>query len=210
MSELLWQLTEVTVPGRGRPRLDQVSVDIPSGVTAVVGASGAGKTTLLNLLVDFERPASGMVTRMESSDKRRLPVFWAPPGHGLWPHLTVRNHVASIMPNRANGQVEALLRAFDLESLSAAYPATLSQGERDRLALARAIASDAHILVLDEPLAHLPIEAAQRYWSQLQAACVERKISIVMATHDASLAERESDWTIRLDNGRLVSAGKRP
>lgn len=207
MNELLWRLIDVTVPGRSGPRLDHVSLEIHAGVTAVVGPSGAGKSTLLNLLVGFERPASGRIESLVPN-RDRLSVFWAPPGHGLWPQLTVRRHLDSVTPEPVETRdkvVDELLRAFDLDRLAAAYPATLSQGERDRLALARAVASGARVLVLDEPLAHLNAESAQRYWSALRAACRQRKMSVVLATHEMQFVDREASHVIRLEQGRVCA-----
>lgn len=220
MNAPLWRLADVTVPGLGRPRLDRVTIEIPTGVTAILGPSGAGKTTLLNLLVGFERPLSGMVERGDASKTPgespgaetnqtkppRLPVFWVPPGHGLWPHLTVRQHLASIAPD-AGADIEPLLHEFDLDHLSRAYPATLSQGERDRLSLARAIASGADTLVLDEPLAHVPDDAAERYWSRLRSLRQQHKMNLVMATHDIEVAKREADHVILLDIGQVTASG---
>jgi ABC-type multidrug transport system ATPase subunit len=228
MSAPLWRLTDVTVPGRYGPRLDRLSLEISSGVTAVLGPSGAGKTTLLNLLVGFETSYTGAITsslrgrhspsaalpHSESAGyESRLPLFWVPPGHGLWPHVTVRNHLASILPTSLGAglpapplTVEQLLEQFDLRPLAAADPGTLSQGERDRLSLARAIASGASVLVLDEPLAHLPPDAAARYWTVLRTACEERQTSLVMATHDPGVASREAGRIIRLESGRVLES----
>ena len=143
MDSPLWRLDQVTVPGRMQPRLHQLTVDIPPGITAVLGSSGAGKSTLLNLLVDFERPASGMVQGVGAAKMNGLPLYWSPPGHGLWPQLTVREHIVA-----CDGNADAFLALLDLSHLASAEPGTLSQGERDRLALARAVASGAKILVL--------------------------------------------------------------
>src|SRR5260221_11020560 len=138
MTTPLWRLVDVTVPGRRGPRLDHVSLEIPAGVTAVLGPSGAGKTTLLNLLVGFEKSYTGTITRIgfdvlapgespggnvdaspphdswgaktaERDQSERLPLFWVPPGHGLWRQGTVRNHLASIMPSPNAAAVEQLL-----------------------------------------------------------------------------------------------------
>lgn len=215
---LLWRLTQVSIPGRGRPRLDQISVEIPAGVTAILGPSGAGKTTLLNLLVGFERPRSGTVERIENATvarelpgnqtkAARLPVFWVPPGHGLWPHITVRHHLASIAPEDGLS-IDSLLNDFDLTPLAQALPATLSQGERDRLALARALASGARVLVLDEPLAHVPDEAANRYWTRLRTVAQQHSMSCVMATHDLAVAAREADHVVLMEAGRITSSGR--
>jgi D-methionine transport system ATP-binding protein len=126
----------------------------------------------------------------------------------LWPQVTVRNHLASIAPSSAAINVDELLQAFDLEPLATAYPATLSQGERDRVTLARAIASGAQVLVLDEPLAHVPTDAAERYWSQLRTASGEQKMSVVLATHDMEVARREATHLIMLSHGRLIESGE--
>jgi iron(III) transport system ATP-binding protein len=209
MKQPLWRLTDVSVTGLRRPRLDRVTLDIPPGATAILGPSGAGKSTLLNLLVDFEQPAAGSVIALISS-LQRLPVCWAPPGHGLWPHVSVRRHLSSIGPD-ANGPataaVDRLLTDFDLLPLADVYPGTLSQGERDRLAVARALAADPEVLVLDEPLAHVPDAAARRYWSRLRAACEQRKMSVVFATHDLAVALREAGHVVVLEEGRVAFAG---
>jgi ABC-type multidrug transport system ATPase subunit/sugar lactone lactonase YvrE len=211
MNRPLWRINQVTVPGNRRPRLDDVSCEIPAGVTAVLGQSGAGKTTLLNLLVDFERPSRGAVARMRTdnaSHERRLPVFWSPPGHGLWPHLTVEAHLTSLAIG-ANSQAECdrLLSVFELESLRRVYPGELSQGERDRLSFCRALASGAEVLVLDEPLVHVQKQQSRKYWAFFQAWRRETNTSVIMATHDPELVLREAEHVICLDDGRIVYAG---
>ncbi len=209
MTQPLWRLADVTVPGLRQPRLDRVTLEIPHGATALLGPSGAGKTSLLNLLVGFEQPAAGRVESLQTVSER-LPVFWSPPGHGLWPHVSVRRHLSSIWPD-ANGPaaaaVDRLLHEFDLTPLADVYPGTLSQGERDRLAVARAIAADPEVLVLDEPLAHVADAAARRYWSRLRAACAQRKMSVVFATHDLTVAFREAGHVVVLEAGRIAYAG---
>ena len=77
MATPLWIFEDVVLAGRERPRLDNVSLEIPAGVTAVVGCSGAGKTSLLNLLVGFERPHRGRIVAPGTFADERLPLFWA-------------------------------------------------------------------------------------------------------------------------------------
>lgn len=211
MSEPLWRLVDVTVPGRHGPRLDRVTVNIPPGVTAILGPSGAGKSTLLNLLVGFEVAQSGTVTRGQQSSVNRLPAYWSPPGHGLWPHLNVAAHVTSLCygaDSHSPAEADQILDALDLMSLRQVYPATLSQGERDRLTLARALASGAEVLVLDEPLIHVQKHQARQYWEFLLRWCQSRGTSIVIATHESQLFVHEDNIVIWLDQGRISSAGR--
>ncbi len=210
MNDPLWRLIEVTVPGRHAPRLDHISLEIPRGITAVLGPSGAGKTTLLSVLVGFERPASGTVVRTLAITGNRLPVFWSPPGHGLWPHLTVAAHVTSLLTGpetHCRQAADKLLHAFDLASLHRAFPGTLSQGERDRLSLARALASQAQVLVLDEPLIHVQPKKGRSYWEFVRDWCQNTETSIVLATHDSQLGHCGANHVIDLDLGRVVRVG---
>ena len=209
--DCVWRLTDVSLAGRSRPRLDRVSLAIPPGITAVLGESGAGKTSLLNLLAGFERPTSGCVDQA-AHDGSRLPMFWSPPNHGLWPHLTAREHLRSVVPTTDGGDVATLLDVFDLTSLADAYPATLSQGERGRLATARALASGAQCLVLDEPFAHLDGPHRERcadiIESHMLASIVEyAPRAIVFSTHQPDLALRLADHVICLADGRVLATG---
>lgn len=210
MNDPIWRLVDVTVPGRQAPRLDHVSLEIPRGITKVLGPSGAGKTTLLNVLVGFERPASGTVMRTQNVTGNRLPVFWSPPGHGLWPHLTVAAHVTSLLTGQethCRQTADKLLHAFDLASLHRAFPGTISQGERDRLSLARALASQAQVLVLDEPLIHVQPLKGRTYWEYFRDWCQNTETSIILATHDSQLEHCSANHAIELDLGRVVRVG---
>jgi iron(III) transport system ATP-binding protein len=211
MTAPLWKLEDVTLPGRAQPRLDGVTLTIDSGVTAVLGPSGAGKSTLLNLLAGFERPTSGTIDCLVAADGDRLPVFWAPADNGLWPHLTVAEHlhaVAAVSP-RANGAVEKILAAFDLTDKSRARIDQLSQGERARLAVARGVAADPRVLVLDEPLVHVDPRRARRYWDVLrESRAGSSSLSVVFSTHLPDVALREADSVVCLDEGRVRFSGE--
>jgi ABC-type multidrug transport system ATPase subunit len=206
MTSPLWQLDDISLAGRGRPRLDRLTLEVPSGITAIMGPSGAGKTSLLNLLVGFDRPDLGSVRRVAPhAAASRLPLFWAPPDDGLWPHLTVREHLAAVASSDSN--VAALLRQFDLEPLAAAFPDRLSEGERSRLSVVRAVASGAAVLVLDEPLANVDRVRAGDYWQHLRHYCHDRDASVVFASHDPTTVLREAGQLICLHEGRLVWQG---
>ena len=140
MAETLWKLVGVTLGG-SPARLDDVTVAIGGGVTAVLGPSGAGKTSLLNLLVGYERPDRGAVIATVVKGERALPVYWAPQTAGLWPHLSVLEHVTLAMPRSDQEKAMALLDALDVAARAAARPDELSEGERSRVAVARALAA---------------------------------------------------------------------
>ena len=168
MTETLWQLEGVDLPGVAGPsslRLDDVDLTLRSGETAVLGASGAGKTSLINLLVGFERPQRGSITSHLPASGAKLPMYWVPQDDGLWPHLTARQHLAAVC-NRGES-IDALLDAFDLRDQTERPPSKMSQGQRSRLSVARALAADPHVLVMDEPLAHVDPARFDQFWDVL-------------------------------------------
>ena len=136
VSERLWHLEEVRVEGWARPRLDVAGLDIPRGITAVLGISGAGKTTLLNLLCGFTRPDRGRVDCFLARNNCRLPLFWVPQNDGLWPHRTARAHMEQVQNGEARSPRD-WLADFNLDDHAAKTPEQLSHGERNRLAAAR-------------------------------------------------------------------------
>ena len=227
----LWTLEDVTLAGRGRPRLAGVSVSIPAGRVAILGASGSGKTSLLNLLVGYEEagegslkveglalreegtrdkgqvPKDGFDAQHSTLNAQPLPLFWSPSDYGLWPHLTVREHLLAVSPAGAAGRVEELLLGFGLESVQGAYPASLSQGESSRLSVARALAAQPRCLVLDEPLEHVDGGLRDQCWRVLRQQVARQSMSLVFSTHSAERVLSEADWCLCLDQGELVWSG---
>jgi len=210
---VVWNLTSVTLSGIPRPRLADVTVEIPSGVTVILGYSGAGKTSLLNLLVDFERPTLGQI-RFNPTRSGRLPRFWVPHDDGLWPHLSAREHLERVSPQHAPGaafvafNVEHWLTQFDLQSVSKGRPDQLSQGERSRLSVARALAADPAVLVMDEPLVHVDPARAPGWWQAIADWQKLTSATLVIATHLPEIALGLADYLLCLAEGRLVWSGK--
>ena len=222
MPPALWKLEDVTLGGdAGRPRLDQVSLEILEGTTAIVGPSGAGKTSLLNLLVGYERADSGVIASGIASGieiapvgsggdvppRFALPLFWVPQRGGLWPHLTALGHLEAVAPDRDEGEHVALLRDFDIDSRAGARPDELSEGEGSRLAVARALAADPAVLVMDEPLANVDPARSGRYWDVVRARASERGASLVFATHSPKTVMREAERAVCVKAGRVLHAG---
>lgn len=181
--------------GRPRPRLGRVDASILPGVTAVMGPSGAGKSSLLNLLVGFEKPDRGSVAKAH----RR--VFWAPPGDGLWPHLTCRQHLEAV------GRPGDLLERVALAEVADARPVTLSTGQRSRLALARALAAEPDVLVLDEPLSHVDQAMARAGWAVIREHLERTGCSLVFSSHNPADVLEHAKHVLVLDEGEVRYAG---
>ena len=201
----LWELQHVSMAGSPRARLSDVSLAIESGVTAVLGESGAGKTTLLNLLVGFEKVQGGSL-HCHVKDENALGVYWSPPDGGLWPHLSVREHLAMVMP-AATGDASDLLESFALTEVADARPSRLSMGERSRLSVARALASGAKVLVMDEPLANVDVARLPQFWTVIRDHLKRTSASLVFATHSAETVLAEASHVICLREGRVIYTG---
>lgn len=197
-----WTLANVSLGGR----LRAVDLDLPREPIAVLGASGAGKSTLLNLLVGFERPTSGMVHfhHEATESEHELPLFWVPQDLGLWPHLTVLEHLELVSDEETAAEV---LRLLELEGLEQRAIDEISGGERARLAVGRGMAACPRVLVMDEPLTNVELTRQRACWKQLTQWCERRGIQLVFATHQQSFALSYAQTAICLENGELVFQG---
>jgi len=191
----LWTLNQVCL---GPARLRDVSLVIPRGVTAVLGGSGAGKTSLLNVLVGYEKPDRGIFDGPRS-------FFWAPQNHGLWPHYTVREHLALVRCSAE--RADELLTAFDLTDRAGTRPHELSEGERARLSVARALGSPTNVLVMDEPLAHVDSARLGKYWGHIRQWLTGEDRSLVFSTHSPEAVLSEARHVVCLREGELLHAG---
>lgn len=203
----------------GRRVLGPVELAVSRGeYVVVVGSSGSGKTTLLRAIAGLVRPRAGRVTLggVLASDGARLLV---PPerrrigfvfqGGGLWPHLSAARTIEFVLrcrgvPRAVRARRTAeLLEAVELPGFGDRLPATLSGGEAQRLALARALAVEPEILLLDEPLGPLDVALRGSLVRMLSALCARLTVTTLHVTHDpgevASLATR----TVRLEHGVL-------
>ena len=191
----LWTLDHVSL---APSRLRDVSLTLRAGVTAVIGWSGAGKTSLLNVLVGFEKAERGSVSVCAS-------LAWVPQDGGLWPHCTAREHLAIARPG--GDGLDALLAAFDLAARAEARPHEMSQGEQARLSVARALAANADVLVMDEPLAHVDPARAGNYWRVIREHLAATGASLVFSTHLPEIALGEAERVVCLREGRVVHDG---
>jgi ABC-type lipoprotein export system ATPase subunit len=185
----------------------------------VTGRSGSGKTTLLLVLAGLEAPTSGEVEvcgapvealdRDERARLRREHVAFVSQQLDLVPTLTARENVEIALTLRGVGQEEArsrsesALEALGLGARTEQRVALLSAGERQRVSLARAVASRPALLLADEPTAHLDESAATTTAVYLAHLAAEHGTAVVCATHDPVLIERAAAQ-IALDRGSLL------
>jgi putative ABC transport system ATP-binding protein len=189
--------------------LHDVTLSIRSGSTALLGPSGSGKSTLLRLLNRLADPDEGSV-RFHGTDVRQLDPLELRRRVGLVPQLpapvpgTVADNVA-FGPRLRGEEVDAELplRLAGLDRSFAERDALrLSVGEQQRVMLARALALEPEVLLLDEPTASLDAAATGAVEGALRGL---RSVSLVLVTHDSGQAERLAERTIRLEAGRVTA-----
>lgn len=209
MTAPIWQLKTVSLASGSTTRLAGVTLSIQPGVTAVLGASGAGKSSLLSLLAGFEQPTSGAIEFVPKADAGQLPLFWSPQDNGLWPKLTAREHLATVRPDapQIDRSVDEWLALLRLSEVADALPHRLSQGERSRLSLGRALASEADCLVLDEPLAHVDPIHCRSYLDLIANHAKSIEGHVVFSTHDPASVLRIAEHVICLSEARCVFSG---
>jgi ABC-type nitrate/sulfonate/bicarbonate transport system ATPase subunit len=177
--------------------LREISLNIRRGeFVAVVGPSGCGKTTLLNLLSGYDRPSSGAIHREGH-------VRMVYQQDGLFPWQTVAENIAiglrHISDEKERGrQVGEMIGLIRLEGFENHYPHQLSGGMRQRVELARALAGDSDILLLDEPFSALDYLARLRMREELARLLRERPRTVALVTHDIEEAAQLADRVIVL------------
>ncbi|HET6412161.1 MAG TPA: cell division ATP-binding protein FtsE [Anaeromyxobacter sp.] len=217
------QLFHVTkeYPGDA-PALSDVTVSVEKGeFVFLTGASGAGKSTLLKLIFCDEPATSGQLLvlgrNVAKISPRSIPYLRRAIGvvfqdFKLLPRRTVAENVAlplevlSLSPKDIRRKVKTLLRSVGLEHRAQKFPPSLSGGEQQRVAVARALAADPPILLADEPTGNLDPERTLEVMELLSAANA-RGTTVVVATHDRSLLDRYKRRVVTLERGRLVSDG---
>jgi ABC-type sulfate/molybdate transport systems ATPase subunit len=193
-------------------------LSLTAGPTALVGPNGAGKSTLLrailgavparrgrivldgHVLLDIERGTS------VPTEERR--VAWVPQEYALFPHLTVVENVAFGVPDPAGrARADALIGQLGLEPLRSRRPGALSGGERQKVALARALATEPRLLLLDEPLAALDADSRETTRAFLAETLHHLAIPSLVVTHEMRDVVALGGPVVLLEAGRVRSTG---
>jgi len=197
----------------------EVDLDVAAGeFVALLGPSGCGKTTLLRLLAGFEEPDTGVIAigprevaraRQGSVPPEQRGVGMVFQSHALWPHMTVGENVEYALKIRKissaerQRQVERALATVGLAARRDSAPETLSGGERQRVALARCLAMEPAVVLMDEPLASLDVHLRDSMQAEFHRLHRKLGATIVYVTHDQSEAMALADRVAVFDQGRL-------
>jgi len=189
----------------------------PGEIVVMIGRSGSGKTTLLNILAGLEKPSEGKVlvdgldlSGLNEEARRELRlreigiVFQR---FHLMPELTVEENVALPMKladrETPDERARELLGFFGLDHRVDAFPATLSGGETQRAAIARALGNEPEVILADEPTANLDEANARNALDALEQVAEELGTAVVVASHDP-MCEQVADRLLKLKDGRFV------
>jgi sulfate/thiosulfate transport system ATP-binding protein len=194
--------------------LDRISVDVPTGtLTALLGPSGSGKSTLLRVIAGLERPDEGVI-HLDGEDVTRVPpqdrgVGFVFQHYAAFKHMTVRENVAFGLKIRHRPRAEIkervseLLELVQLTRLGDRYPAQLSGGQRQRMGLARALAVDPRVLLLDEPFGALDARVRKELRVWLRRLHDETHTTTVIVTHDQEEAMEVAERVVVMNAGRI-------
>jgi len=176
----------------------------PKSITSILGKSGEGKTTLLRIIANLETYSSGQI-EMDDLDKIGM-VFQ---DNQLYPHMTILNNL--VLPQKvvlglskidSKKIALATLKKLGVEDLSNNYPGSLSGGEQQRIAIARALVMEKNILMLDEPTSALDSSNTEKLIQLLLGLKNEGK-TIIIITHDSNFAKSVSDDIYILKNKKI-------
>lgn len=204
-------------------KLDSFELIIPqleiadTGVTAIQGESGSGKTTLLNVLIGLHKPTNWEwsfkgtdLAKLEISERRLGVVFQ---GYDLFPHLTAQQNVEIVLkaryPKKDLQQIQINKLAESVEQLKldkcwTTKSENLSGGEKQRVALLRAVFSNPRMLILDEPFSALDIDLRNESRQILKSFIHKLEVPVLLVTHDENDVSVLAQHTLRMKNGRII------
>ena len=185
---------------------------------AIVGPSGAGKSTLLNLIAGFVLPTQGNIWLNGENHTRSAPyerpVSMLFQENNLFPHLTVQQNLALGLKTSLKltaleqDQIEQVADAVGLTSFLSRLPNSLSGGQKQRVALARCLLRDKPILLLDEPFSALDPELRLEMLNLIDELCHNKKLTLLLVTHQPSELTGKVDRMLRIENGRISQQEK--
>ena len=195
-----------------------VSAQIPAkGITAVFGVSGAGKTSLINAIGGLTQPQHGYIHLNDRvlvdvekrivlpPEKRRIGYVFQ--DARLFPHYRVRGNLQYGMAPKMKGQFNHLVSLLGLEALLNRFPVSLSGGEKQRVAIGRALLTAPDILLMDEPLASLDLPRKRELMPYLQKLAKQVEIPLLYVSHSLEEILQLADNVLVLDSGKVKAFG---
>lgn len=219
MSDILFDQATLEFPGMARPAVNQVTCQVNSGeLVVILGPSGCGKTTLLKMVNRLYEPTSGTIYLGQTNIQKikatqlRQSIGYVIQASGLFPHMSVGDNVA-VVPKllkwdtaKIRSRVDELLDLVQLppDEYRHRYPAQLSGGQQQRVGIARALAGDPNLMLMDEPFG--AIDAITRTALQNEILRLQQQLNktILFVSHDVEEALRLADRILVMDAGRVV------
>ena len=196
--------------------LNDISFELRSKeVLAVIGSSGSGKSTLLSILAGFEFPDAGEILKNSevvsnasyclNPSKRKIGMIFQ--DFALFPHLTVDKNIRFGFNGKDDEEIEALYRITGLGSLRKRYPQDLSGGEKQRVAMARALAAKPDVLLMDEPFSGIDVILRTSVRSELKDLISNSGVATILVTHDHQDVMALANKVLVLNDAEIVQRG---
>ena len=188
------------------------------GVTAILGVSGAGKSTLINLINGLIKPDQGKISLNDVTLVATKQNIFVPPEQRnigtvfqdalLFPHLRVIKNLTYGAKNINRQKFDEIINVLNINHLLKRYPVMLSGGEKQRVAIGRALLTNPQLLLMDEPLSALDMPRKKELLSYIDILVNELKVPIIYVTHNINEVKRIANYVVILEQGKLLSHGE--
>ncbi len=200
----------------------EVNLKIEQKIVGIFGASGAGKSSLFNVISGLTNPSFGKIEIdgniiFDFENKINIPpnkrkIGYVFQDNQLFPHLSVKNNLLFgyklLEPSERKFELEQVLKLLELESLLSRKPLKLSGGEKQRVALGRALLSSPNLLLLDEPLASLDESLKRQILPFLKRVQKETEIPMLYVSHSINEILELTEWLVVLEKGKVLDFGR--
>lgn len=188
--------------------LNNISFKVNEGeIVAILGSSGSGKSTLLNIIAGLEFPTAGTL-HLEDKDITKLQCEKRDIGlvfqdYALFPHLNVEKNIAFSLKSHKDPIVDKMLNLIRMKEYKKRYPYELSGGEKQRVAIARSLAANPKVLLLDEPFSNLDANLKKSVRKEIKEILQRTNTTAILVTHDIEDAHDLADRIIYIKDGQI-------